>query len=117
MADLLGLLNVKRFARLIDLQCRALQVHTALGCPLRSRIGGRSPPDPLPEPLRMRLKAKQARRIGEHGAGIRLGKTPAAQQLEEHFGVMSAHVRGRPGGRPKTAHLRRRCGEQTKPPG
>ena len=44
------------------------------------------------KPSRMRLEAQQAGRVGKHRPRVGLGKTLAAQHLEQHLGVLPRHV-------------------------
>src|SRR4029434_7735838 len=90
--DLLGLLDMERLAALVDLECRALQVHAELRRPLRRRIGAGAPPDALSETLGMRLEAQQAGRVRKHRARIGLGEALAEQQFEEDLSVAPRHL-------------------------
>src|SRR5690606_2523271 len=58
LPDLLGLLFVERLAALIELKRRALQVHAESTCPTSRGVGRRSPPDALPQALRVGLYAQ-----------------------------------------------------------
>src|SRR5664280_400845 len=71
--DLLRLLHVERLAALVDLERRALQVHTELGRPLRGGVGAGAPPDALAQALRVRLETQQAGRVRKHRPRAGLG--------------------------------------------
>ena len=61
--DLIGLLNVKRFTGLVELECRRLKIHSE-PCSRDSRcVGARAPPDAVSQALRVRLESQQTRRI------------------------------------------------------
>ena len=90
--DLLALLDVERLAGLVRLERRAHQVHALLGRPAGGRVGGGAPPDALAQPLRVRLEAQQAGRVGEHRPRVGLGEALALEHLEEDLGVAARHV-------------------------
>jgi hypothetical protein len=83
---------MERLAALVDLECRALQIHAELRRPLRRRIGAGAPPDALAQTLGIRLEAQQAGRIRKHRARIGLGETLAEQQFEEDLSVAARHL-------------------------
>ena len=83
---------MERFAALVDLECRALQVHAELGRPFRRRIGAGAPPDALAQALGIRLEAQEAGRVRKHRARARLGETLPEQQFEEDLGMAPRHV-------------------------
>src|SRR5262249_61398612 len=80
-------------AALVDLECRALQVHAELRRPLRRRIGAGAPPDALAQTLGMRLEAQKARRARKHRAPTGLGEAPSEQQVEGDLSVTPRHLR------------------------
>src|SRR5262249_25879880 len=81
--DLLGLLDMEWLAALVDLECRALQVHAELRRPLRRRIGAGAPPDALAQTLGMRLETQKARRGPQHRGRAGLGEALSPQQVGE----------------------------------
>src|SRR5579884_1606697 len=91
-ANLASLLHMKRLARLVFLERRALHVHAVLRGPDRGRVGTRAPPDAVAQSLRVRLETQQSRRIGKHRPRIGLREPFSLQQLEKLLGVTASHV-------------------------
>ena len=92
LADLLGLLDVKWFSALVELQGGALQVHPQFRGPFRRGVGSRAPPDPVAKAFGMRLETQQARRVREHRPRIWLCEAFSPEKVEEHACVAPGHV-------------------------
>src|SRR6202140_369351 len=90
--ELGGLLHVASLARLIILECRALQVHPELCCPDCRGVRAGAPPDPVAQAVRMGFQAQQPGRVWKHGSWIRLGESLTAQQIEENLRMTPPHV-------------------------
>jgi hypothetical protein len=90
--DLLRLLDVKRASALVDLECRALQVHPELGGPLSGGVRGGAPPDSFAQALRVGLDAQEAGWIRKHRPWVRTREAVSAQHLQKDFGVVPGHV-------------------------
>jgi hypothetical protein len=83
---------MKRTPALVDLEGRALHVHSELGRPLRRRVRGGTPPNPITQAFRVRLDAQEAGRIGKHRLRVRPREALPAQHLEEDLGMAPRHV-------------------------
>src|SRR5665213_812890 len=90
--DLLGLQLVEWNARVFAQKRRAHQIHSLFGRPLGGPAGPRTPPNPLPQTVRVRLDSKQPGWVGEHWSRVRRGKTLALQSLQEGPRVLACHV-------------------------
>src|SRR5690625_3310466 len=90
--DLLALLNVEGFARLVRFESGRHEVHALLCSPAGRRIGGGAPPNSLPKPLGMGLDAQKTRRVREHRLRVWLGKQFAVDRFECFGGVAASHV-------------------------
>src|SRR5215217_3129750 len=83
--NLLGLLDMKGLAALVELERRALQIHAKLGRPYGRGVGRGAPPDAVTQALGMWLQPQRTRGIWEHRPWIGLGKTLALERLEKHL--------------------------------
>src|SRR5690606_35437434 len=90
--QLFRVLDVEGLARLIVLQCRAHEVHARLGRPYRGRVRAGAPPDALAQALARGLESKEAGRVGEHAARVRLSEALPLEELQEELGLLASCV-------------------------